>query len=99
MVGDVRTRRLRYTAKGGQSIYVVEQLEGAPTFSKGDGKDEGRNLLAAALIGPMWRSLGYVQGTKGTWAVKRNSTDRPAGCYATVGVAAQALVTLRKGDA
>jgi hypothetical protein len=64
---QTRTRRLR-TLLGGASLYAVERLRPAPTFSKGDGKDDGRNLLGALLIGPSWDVVGYVAGSRGAWS-------------------------------
>jgi hypothetical protein len=65
-----KTRRLG-TVQGGRaklSLYAVERLDPPPTFHKGDGKDDGRNLLGALLIGPTWRTVGYVVGRRGAWS-------------------------------
>lgn len=61
----LRTRRIGEVR--GRSLYVVERLEGPPTFSVGDSKDDGRNLIAAVLIGSYYRMVGYVVGERGRW--------------------------------
>lgn len=66
MTGKPRTARRLGTAFG-QSLYVVEVEEPAPTFTQGDGRDRARNLISALLIGPRRVLLGYVLGTRGSW--------------------------------
>lgn len=62
----LRTRRLPGRMFG-FSLYAVEAKRPAPTFHKGDGKDGGRNLLGALLIGSSWDTIGWVLGHRGAW--------------------------------
>jgi hypothetical protein len=49
------------------SVYRVEVREAPPRFSRGDERDDGRNILSAVLIGMSWTTVGYVVGHKGDW--------------------------------
>ena len=65
----IRTRSRRIsTLDNGLSLYVVETLNPPPTFTQGDGYDGARNLLGAVLIGPVYRTVGYVVGARGAWS-------------------------------
>lgn len=66
MAAKTRTRRIPGKTYG-LSLYVVEAQSPPPTFNVGDGRDNGRNLLGALLIGPSWVAIGYVLGSRGHW--------------------------------
>lgn len=67
--GTPQTRAVKVPAPAGYagSVYRVEVLEAAPRFNRGDGRDGGRNILAAVLIGIRWTQAGYVIGQRGDW--------------------------------
>lgn len=64
---EARAVRMKSPAGFHGSMYRVEVREAAPRFSRGDGKDEGRNILSAVLIGARWVGIGYVVGSRGDW--------------------------------